>query len=318
MGTPAFAAVSLSALITAGHRIVGVITRPDASSGRGLKPRPSPVKQVALSHGLTLMQPTRIKGPDLPRDVAALGADLTVVAAYGRILTRPLLEAAPLGAVNVHASLLPRWRGAAPIARAIAAGDETTGVTIMRMVERLDAGDILARVSTPIGPEETAGQLEGRLAHLGAALLVETIERLAAGTAAATPQDETAATYAPMLSKEDGRIDWVLSSVDIARRVRAFDPWPVAWTTTPRGTRLRVRRAATVAEDPGAAPGTVVVGARGDQDPDHHTGAGVMVACGEGTALRLIEVQPEGRRSMTAQEAVSGRHFAAGDRLGGA
>jgi len=319
MGTPAFAAASLKALVASGHDIVGVVTRPDAAAGRGLARHASAVKQEALSHGMTLLQPRRIKDPDLHERIRGLSPDVTVVAAFGRILPLALLEAAPLGAVNVHASLLPRWRGAAPIAWAIACGDERTGVSIMRMVERLDAGDVLASRATPIGPEETTGRLEARLADLGATLLVETLGRIATGSIEATPQAESAATYAPMLTKEDGRIDWSLPAPTIERRVRAFDPWPVAWTVTPREDRLRLWRVAVAASGmPGSDPGTLTVLPRGAGGEPEDAGPVVRVTCGDGTALTLLDVQPEGRRRMTAREAVSGRHLKTGDRLGGA
>ncbi len=277
----------------------------------------SAVKQEALDRGLTLLQPSRIKDPGLHERIRSLSADLIVVAAFGRILPRALLEAAPRGAVNVHASLLPRWRGAAPVAWAIASGDERTGVSIMRMIEKLDAGDILAARATRIEPDDTTGRLEARLADLGASLLVETLARLEAGPIEETPQDESLSTYAPMLSKEDGRIDWTLPAGEIARRVRAFDPWPVAWTVTPRSARLRLWRVAAAQGIAGGVPGTIEAPPRGEGGPEGGAGPAALVVCGEGTALTLFDVQPEGRRRMTAQEALSGRHLIAGDRLGG-
>ncbi|HET9481091.1 MAG TPA: methionyl-tRNA formyltransferase [Candidatus Polarisedimenticolia bacterium] len=328
MGTPDFAADSLSALISAGHEIVLVVTRPDAPSGRGLKAHASPVKRLAQAAGLPLVQPPRVKDEAFSRQAGSCGADVVVVVAYGRILPAPLLAMPRLGAVNLHASLLPKWRGAAPISRAIANGDRETGVTTMRMIERLDAGDILMQRAAPIGEHETAGELERRLAQLGADLLVETLEKLSLGTLAARPQNEAEATYAPMLRKQEGAVDWSLPAPSIDCRIRAFDPWPGAFTTGagPHGRRLTLWKARPVGqpEDRGdrdavevgrddrmAVPGTV-----GERVALLEGLTGIRVACGGGTSLALLEVQPEGRRRMTVQEAISGRHIAIGDRLG--
>ena len=311
MGTPAFATATLDSLSAAGHRILAAVTRPDAASGRGLKTHPSPVKQLAARRGIPVLQPGSVRTPEFHRQVESLSPDIVVVVAFGRILPRPLLETAPHGAVNGHASLLPKYRGAAPVAWAIARGETHTGVTTMRMVKRLDAGDILLQRSTPIGPVETTGQLEKRLSAMTAELLVETVARLESGSLESRRQEESEATYAPMLKKEDGRVDWTLGAGEIACRVRAFDPWPGAFTTvgSPRPRRLVLRKARVVEIPGGEEPGTVLDVARED---------GVLIACGRDTGLLVLEVQPEGRRRMRAQEAASGRYLRAGDRLGGA
>ena len=317
MGTPAFAAESLELLIAAGYRIVAAVTRPDAARGRGLRRQPSAVKRAAAGHGVPVMEPDSLKDPRFLEPVAALGADIVIVVAFGRLLPPQLLGLAPRGAVNLHASLLPKYRGAAPVTWAIAAGERETGVTTMRMVERLDAGDVLLQRSTPIGEEETAGQLEARLATIGAELLVETLTQLRAGAVTPVRQDEAAATYAPRVRKQDGLIDWGMGAEEVARRVRAFDPWPGAQTALPGPERrkLLIWRARRMGETPaGAAPGTVLSRLPGKR-PDEAEG-GLLVACGDRTGLLLIEVQPEGRRRMPALGAVSGRYMSVGDRLG--
>lgn len=316
MGTPAFAAVSLKSLLDAGHQVAAAVTRPDAIAGRGLKVRPSAVKTLAVERGIPLLQPESVRGGALHEQARAFLPDIVVVVAFGRILPGALLETARLGAINVHASLLPRYRGAAPVAWAIAAGERETGVTTMRMIERLDAGDILLQRAVPIRSRETAGDLETRLALTGAELLLETMEGLEAGTIVPRPQDDAAATYAPALKKEDALVDWSRPADEIARRVRAFDPHPVAHTRTapPPGVAMRIWEtrpapSAPLARD--AAPGTVLAAGR-----NAGGSGGVLVACGGGTALLLVEVQPEGRRRMGALEAASGRYLREGDRLG--
>lgn len=316
MGTPVFAAVGLKSLLDAGHRVPAVVTRPDAAAGRGLAMRPSAVKAMAAEQGIVVLQPDRIKDPAFLDQIDAIAPDIVVVVAFGRLLPQRLLRAAPLGAVNVHASLLPKYRGAAPIPWAIARGETQTGVTTMRMIEQLDAGDILLRRATPIAPEENAGDLEARLAVMGAGLLLATLEGLKAGTITPIPQDEVDATFAPTLKKEDGLIDWNRPADEIARSVRAFDPRPGAFTrlAAPDARTLRVWKARV---DPagaaGAAAGTVLSCVRGGDE----SGRGLRVACGAGTCLLLVELQPEGRRRMTAIQVVSGRHLKEGDLLGG-
>ena len=308
MGTPAFAAESLSAVLDAGHHVVAAVTRPDAHAGRGLKPRPPAVKVVSAHRGVPILQPEALESPGFLESVEALAPEVLVVVAFGRLLKPPLLDMAPRGAINVHASLLPKLRGASPIVWAIARGERETGVTTMRLARRLDAGDILLQRSTPIGEHETAGELERRLAVMGGELLVKTLEALEQGRLTSTPQDERLATWAPSLRKDDGVIDWGMPAAEIACRVRAFDPWPAARTriNPPKGIGLRLFMA-QVADLParGTRPGEIL-------DPP-----GLVVACGDGTALAVGEVQPEGRRRMKASEALSGRYLKPGDLLGG-
>ena len=308
MGTPAFAAASLTRLLESPHDVVGVVTRPDAPAGRGRTMRASAVKDIAVARGLPLMQPLRLKDPQLAAQLESLAPDLVVVVAYGRILPEALLELAARGAVNVHASLLPLYRGASPVAHAILHGEKETGVTTMRMIAALDAGDVLMQRAIPISDDDTGATLEERLALLGADLLIETLDALAAGAVHPVPQDHDRATWAPTLSKDDGRIDWSLPAREIWLRVRAFDPWPGAWTRTPAGRQLRIWRARPAESSSAqAAAGTVVaVGGRKDD---------VEVAAGAGSLL-LTQVQPEGGRRMPATEAVSGRHLRVGDVLG--
>ena len=316
MGTPAFAAVSLNSLLDAGHLVSAVVTRPDAAAGRGLALRPSAVKSLATERGIKVMQPGKITDPGFFAQVDAVAPDIVVVVAFGRLLPPPLLAAAPLGAVNVHASLLPKYRGAAPIAWAIARGETRTGVTTMRMIDRLDAGDILLQRETPIDPVENAGDLESRLAGMGASLLLETLERLENGSINPIPQSETDATVAPALKKKDGLIDWERPALEISRCVRAFDPRPGAYTrlSAPDARMLRLWKARVDPAGAGDAPAGIVLDCVSGGDD---ASGGLRVACGGGTCLRVIEVQPEGRRRMNAVEAVSGRHLKEGDRLGG-
>ncbi len=309
MGTPAFAAASLTRLLESPHEVVGVVTRPDAPAGRGRAMRASAVKEIAVARGLTLMQPGRIRDTLLPDQLRSLAPDLVVVVAYGRILPEALLDLAARGAVNVHASLLPLYRGAAPVAHAILRGEKETGVTTMRMTAALDAGDILMQRATPVSDEDTAATLEGRLALLGAELLIETIDGLVSGAVHPVHQDDNRATWAPPLAKDDGRIDWGLPARDLWLRVRAFDPWPGAWTRTAAGKQMRIWRARCAERASAeAAAGTIL--AAGAQHRDD-----VEVATGEGSLL-LAQVQPEGGRRMPAVEAVSGRHLRVGDVLG--
>jgi methionyl-tRNA formyltransferase len=308
MGTPVFAVPSLKALLNSRHTITAVVSQPDRPSGRGLTTRATPVKEAALEAGLQVIQPRGVRSPRFFETIKALSPDLLVVVAFGRILPLSLLQLPPEGAVNVHSSLLPRYRGAAPAAWAIARGEEVTGVTTMRIVEALDAGDILLQRSTPIGPEETTAQLEERLAVMGARLLVETVDAVAEGTIASIPQDENRSTYAPLIKKEDGLIDWAGDAVTIGRRVRAFVPWPVTYTSS-RGKRIRIWKARPVEGEltPGEAnPGVVLYAGK----------AGLKVGCGGGSILELLEVQPDGKKRMPAADAVAGRYFSAGDILG--
>jgi methionyl-tRNA formyltransferase len=305
MGTPEFAVPALEALADA-HQVVGVVTQPDRPAGRGRQLAPSPVKQVALERGLPLSQLRSLRTPEAVAQVAAWEPDVTVVAAFGQILRQDVLDLPPHGCLNVHASLLPRWRGAAPVPAAILAGDESTGVTIMRMDAGLDTGPILAQRETPIRPGDTQATVEERLARLGAALLVETLPPYLAGDLVGRPQPEEGVTYAGQLRKQDGLLDWSIPASELDRRVRAYHPWPGAFTTW-RGRRLKVLRAAPLPSWRGdAPPGTVFALADG-----------VAVATGEG-ALRLEEVQLAGKRQMAISTFLCGQRDCVGSRLGAA
>lgn len=296
MGTPAFAVPTLEALIAAGHDVVAVVAQPDRPAGRGQELRSPPTVEVARRHGIEVLQPVKVRSGAFPERVEALGAEVAVVVAYGRILTPRLLAAPRRGCINVHASLLPRWRGAAPIQWAVLAGDAETGITTMQMAEGLDTGDMLLQVRTPIGPAETAGELHDRLAPMGAALLVRTLAELDGLVPRA--QDDALATYAPMLEKPHGRLDWGASAAEIDRRVRGLSPWPGTWCPF-RGEALKVLRVRVV-DGGGAAPGTLLEGA--------------VVACGAG-AVELLEVQAPGRKRVTGLEFVRGARLGPGASL---
>jgi methionyl-tRNA formyltransferase len=307
MGTPAFALPSLEVLLDRPGELVCVYTQPDRPSGRGLAPQPSPVKRRAAEAGVPVREPATLKDDAVFAEYAALRPDLCVVAAYGKILPRRYLDVPRLGCVNVHASLLPRYRGAAPIQWAIARGETETGITLMQMDAGMDTGDILAQRTIPIDPDDTAGTLEPRLARLGAEVLREALGRLRAGEALPrTHQDASQATMAPMLRKEDGRLDWARPARDLANLVRALNPWPSAWTHH-RGKLLKVLRAAPVPLASPAAPGTVVAVSRS-------AGGRLEVACGQG-ALSLLEVQAEGRKRHPVGEFLLGSRIAEGDVL---
>ena len=283
MGTPAFAARSLAAVLAAGHEVARVYTQPARPAGRGQKPQPSAVAALALAHDLPVETPTSLKDSGVQRAFADLRLDAAVVVAYGLLLPPPILAAPRLGCINVHASLLPRWRGAAPIQRAILAGDSETGITIMRMDEGLDTGPMLLREALPIGPEDTAETLHDTLAACGAALLVKALDGLAAGTLAAVPQPGEGASYALKLERTEGRLDWHEPAEALARRVRAFTPWPGAFVEH-AGERIKVLKAVAVAG--AGAPGTAFDDA-------------LAIACGAG-ALRLLLVQRAGKAPMEA------------------
>ena len=286
-GTPAFAAEILGHLLGhSRHPVVAVLTQPDRPAGRGRRLRPGPVKELALAHGLPVFQPENRAGLEaLPLP----GLDVLAVAAYGLILPPALLERPRFGCINVHASLLPRWRGAAPIQRAILAGDDSTGITIMQMDEGLDTGDILWQERCPIDPAETAGSLEARLAAMGGPCLLKVLDDLAAGRTERRPQGEAGATYAPKIRKEEARIDWTESAVQIGRRVRAFNP-PGA-SAVLRGQEMRILEAGVAEGVPGASPGEVV----------HADGDALRVAAGEGTVV-IRRLQLPGRRPVTARD----------------
>ncbi len=289
MGTPDFAAVSLERLIADGHEICGVFTQPDKPRNRN-KVTFSPVKECALAHDLPVYQPVTLKDGTALETVRQLAPELIVVVAYGRILPEDLLKIPTYGSVNVHASLLPKYRGAAPINRAILDGETETGVSIMYLVKELDAGDVLRVAKTPIGPEETAPELWDRLAALGAQALSETIPTLADGTAVATPQDGTKATYAAMLSRELSPVDWTRSAHAVSCQVRGLLPWPCASTDVINGEPMKLYAVKETGETTSAAPGAIV--AAGKQ--------GIDIACGDGKLLRVTELQAQGGKRMAA------------------
>jgi methionyl-tRNA formyltransferase len=299
-GTPAFAVPTLDALLASRHQVVGVVTQPDRPRGRGQKTSGSPVKETASAAGLTVMQPQSVKAPEFARELAALGADLAVVAAYGQILTEEVLATPRLGTVNVHASLLPRYRGAAPVHRSIIDGQAETGVTIMRVVKALDAGPMLGVERMPISLDQTSDEVERDLARLGAALLMRTIDDIVNGHSRETPQDASLATYAPRLTKDDGRVDWSWPALRIHNLIRGLHPWPHA-TTFAGATRLILHRSHPFPDQSGRPSGTIL-DASGDR---------VRVATGEGT-LGLLEVQTEGRRPLPAREFLAGHPLAPG------
>ena len=306
-GTPEFAVPTLDALLASRHHVIGVVTQPDRPRGRGHKTSDAPVKSRALVARIAILQPDRLKDPAFLDALAALDADLGVVAAYGRILTDAVLATPRLGLINVHASLLPRYRGAAPVHRAVIAGERETGVTIMRVVKALDAGPMLATARRPIGPEETSEEVERDLARIGAALLVASTDDLALGRATETPQDEAAATYAPRLTKDDGAIDWTWGADRIHNLIRGLHPWPHAFTFC-GGARL-ILRAALVSDtsdtsDTRLEPGTILEAA-GDR---------LVVATGA-DALRIREIQAEGKRPMPVRDFLAGHRLMRGDRF---
>lgn len=308
-GTPAFAAHALAALADAGHEIALVLTQPDRPAGRGMKATASAVKLLAQQRGLVLLQPPTLKSPELPAHLAATGAEVMVVAAYGLILPLEVLTLPRYGCLNIHASLLPRWRGAAPIQRAILAGDQQTGITIMQMDQGLDTGAILLQQSTSIASDDTAQTLHDRLAALGGRCMVEALLLLQQGKLAARPQDETAASYAAKLKKTEAAIDWRLSAEQISRAVRAFNPQPGAYTTL-RGKLLKIWQASPGAKPVGrmgAEAGEIVALGR----------AGIAVACGnDGNGTLVLDVvQPAGGKKLSAAEFFAGHALQLGDRF---
>jgi methionyl-tRNA formyltransferase len=304
MGTPEFAAPSLDALVNAGYEVAGVLTQPDQPAGRGRQIEPSPVKRAALAHGLAVQQPKTLRAPDAQAELAALAPDVIVVAAYGLILPPAVLALPPSGCVNVHGSLLPRHRGAAPIAAAILGGDPETGVSIMLMDEGVDTGPVLDTAAIPIAPEDTAGSLSAKLARLGAELLTATLPRYLAGEIRATPQPTEGATYAPRIEKREGEIRWAEPAALIERKVRAYQPWPTAYTAW-RGQPLKLLRARVASTATRALPGQVIGG-------KHEAG----VATGDGV-LWLDEVQPAGKKPMPVGAFLQGAPGFVGSRLGG-
>jgi methionyl-tRNA formyltransferase len=302
MGTPEYAVPALEALADA-HQVVGVVTQPDRAGGRGRRLRVSAVKQAALERGLPLFQPPTLRAPEALARLADWEPEVIAVAAFGQILLQDVLDLPPHGCLNVHASLLPRWRGAAPVAAAVLAGDEITGVTIMRMDAGLDTGLVLAQREEPIRPDDTREKLGKRLSRLGAELLVETLPPYLAGTLLPWPQPEEGMTYAGQLCKEDGLLDWSRPAVELDRRIRAFTPWPGAFTFW-RGRRLKVLRAAPLPDWRGGAPPGCVVALTD----------GAVVATGKG-ALRLEQVQLAGKRVMDIEVFLCGQQDCAGSQL---
>ena len=292
MGTPRFAVPTLER-VAAGHRVIAVYTQPDRPKGRGQKEALSPVKEAATKLGLEVRQPERVRRPEVVAALTADAPDAMVVVGYGQIIPQSIIDIPRLGIVNVHASLLPKYRGAAPIQWAIARGETSTGVTTMMINAGLDTGDMLLKWETPIGPDETAVELGERLASAGADLLIETLARLEAGAIMPEPQDDSQATLAPIIKKEDGLIDWSAPAQTILNRMRGFTPWPGTYTFF-RGQRFHIWRARPAAAF-GLAPGSLE--ARGRK---------AIAGCGEGTAIELIEVQLEGRKRMPADAFLNG------------
>jgi methionyl-tRNA formyltransferase len=313
MGTPALAAHILERLVTASganSRVVGVVTRPDQPRGRGLGTEPSEVGAVAAKHQIPILKPVKIRTPEFLSELKAFEPDLLVVAAYGRILPNPVLDVPKIAPMNVHASLLPRHRGAAPVEGAILAGDAETGVTIMRIVEQMDAGPMYFQRRIPIEPNDTQGTLKEKLAELGASAMLEAIDLAARGALVEAPQEESLVTYTAQVEKKDAVIDWASSAAQIERMTRAYDPWPIARTRL-EGDEVLIWRAALEDESqwdgppcPPSAPGTIV---RVKPNP--------VVQCGAGR-LRLIELQAPGRKRMSAADFLRGKRVEAGARFG--
>ena len=303
-GTPQFAVPSLEQLIRSAHDVVGVVTQPDRPRGRGHKVTDAPVKMTAVQHGLPVFQPARLRDPEVSETLTRWAPELGVVAAYGKILPESVLNLPRFGMINVHASLLPRYRGAAPVHRTVIDGMPETGVTIMRMVLALDAGGMFAKVTRPIGPDETSDGVEHDLAHLGASLLLEVIDDLAAGRAVEEPQDDSLSTYAAKITKEEGLIDWTLAAGVIHNRVRGLYPWPHAFSYL-NGERIIVMRSHVAPEPTSAEPGTIV---------DVSSGA-ISVATGRNGQLVIDDVQPEGRRAMKVRDYLAGHPIQPGTRF---
>lgn len=296
MGTPDFAVPSIRALVEAGYDVCGAFTQPDKPKNRGMKLQPTPVKEFCLEHEIPVFQPTKLRDGTALAQIQELAPELIVVAAYGRILPDEILDYPAKGCINVHSSLLPKYRGAAPINWAILNGDEVSGVTIMHMDTELDAGDIISQVTTPIDPNETVEALHDRLADLGAKLLTETVEKIARGTATRTPQDAAQVTFAPMLSRELSPLDWTKPARALHDQVRGLIPWPAAVTEL-GGVRCKVLSTAVCEESVSAEPGTVV---KADKK-------GLKIACGGGTVLEICELQPDGKKRMASNAFLLGR-----------
>jgi methionyl-tRNA formyltransferase len=303
LGTPEFAVPTLDKILSSRHSVVGVVTQPDRPKGRGQQITVGAVKARARLAGLPVLQPTTLKDPTVVSELAGLGADIGVVAAYGKILPENVLAAPRFGMINVHASLLPRHRGAAPIHRAIMGGDTVTGVTIMRVVKALDAGSMLAVAKRAIGPDDTSEEVERDLSILGANLLVDTLDRLSLGPVVETPQNDSATTYAQRLTKDDAILRWHRSAQELHNQIRGLHPWPHAYSYL-HGRRVIVWRSALTEADGAGAPGEILaVGPNG-----------MVVATGAGI-VRLTELQTEGKRMVPAREFLAGHRTAPGDRF---
>jgi methionyl-tRNA formyltransferase len=303
-GTPDFAVPALRALIASPHDVVGLVSQPDRPKGRGQKLQATPTKAVAEPAGIPVLQPTRLKEDAFVESLRALSPDLGVVAAYGRIIPDRVLEVPRLGMINIHASILPRYRGAAPVHRAVINGDDETGVSIMRVVSELDAGPVFAIERMPIGPEQTTPEVERALAEIGGRLVLAVVDRLSEGTATGVPQNHAEATYAPKLERHEGRIDWTLPAAQIHNLVRGLQPWPLV-SVAIDGVRCTIHRTALASERTSAAPGTVITASAGT----------LSVAAGDGRMLHVVEIQPEGKRVMSAREFLAGRRIQPGTRV---
>jgi methionyl-tRNA formyltransferase len=302
LGTPAFAVPTLERIVEAGHQVAAVVTQPDRPRGRGQNPAAPPVKEAALRLGLEVHQPERVRRPEAVEFLRGLAPQAMVVVGYGQIIPQNVIDIPPLGIINVHGSLLPKYRGAGPIQWAIVNGETRTGVTTMRIDAGLDTGDMLLKAATEIGPEETAVELGRRLAVMGADLLVQTLAGLEAGTIVTEKQDSTQATHAPLLKKEDGAIDWSRSAQAIHDQVRGLQPWPGAYTTF-RGQTLHVWKSVVNQKQPLQPPGTIV-----SVKP-------LLAACGSGS-LELLEVQLEGRKRISAADFANGQRLSENESLG--
>ena len=297
MGTPDFAVPSLEALIAAGHEVCGVFSQPDKPVGRHQnKLKPTPVKECALAHDIPVFQPAGLRDGEALAQLKELAPELIVVAAYGRLLPDEILALPPKGCINVHSSLLPKYRGSAPIHWAVVNGDKETGVTIMDVVAELDGGDILAQVSTPIDPDETVETVHDRLAALGGELLVKTVAQIGDGTVKRVPQDPAQVTYAPMLSRALSPLDWTQSARAIHNKVRGLNPWPATSTDVISGDTVKIYRSAVLDKTVSAQPGTIVAAGK----------EGIDIACGDGQVLRVLELQAPGSRRMAAADYLRG------------
>ena len=305
MGTPEFAVPSMTALLRSDHTVVGVVTQPDRPKGRGQELAASPIKQLAEQHGLPILQPLKMKDPAFLDSLAAWKPDLIVVAAFGRILPKVILDLPSRGCINVHASLLPKYRGAGPIQWAIIRGEHETGITTMLMDEGMDTGAILLQEQLPIAPDDTAGTLSAKLAEVGGRLLIETIAQFETGALVPKPQDHARATMAPLLKKEDGLLDWTLPALELANRVRGLSPWPGAYTYLGEDRWVIWKASVHDQSVAAGAPGTIMTA----------TKEGLPVATGSGV-LRIMEFQPANSRRMSVPQYVAGHTLTPGLRLG--